>query len=87
MNRRQHKKQKKNLILIVQMKVALRQEDLEREKECLQRQIDSGNVVLLPPHMRLEAIIRQRENKNKILIEQISVKPECPKPKLIIKGS
>lgn len=69
MNRRQRKKQKKKLILIVSIEAVLRKWDLEREKEHLQRQIDSGNVVLLPAYMHLEAIIQQ--GANKIRIEQI----------------
>lgn len=78
MNRRQRKKQQKNLILIVSMKAVFRQEDLKREKEQLQKQIDSGNVVLLPAHMHLEAIIQQGANKNQIIIEQMGVKFEHP---------
>lgn len=61
MNKRQRKKrarQQGKLTIVIGCDMVLRAEEYVRLRATVQRQIDSGNVVLLPSYMHVEAIVK-----------------------------
>ena len=61
MNKRQRKKrarQQGKLTVVIGCDIKLRAEEYIRLRTAVQQQIDSGNVVLLPSYMHVEAIVK-----------------------------
>lgn len=57
MNRRQRKKKDaKGLILIFSCEMVCKQETYANLEQTIQAQLNKGNVIVLPPHLRLEGI-------------------------------
>jgi hypothetical protein len=60
-NKRQRKKrarQQGKLTVVIGCDMKLRAEEYIRLRAAVQQQIDSGNVVLLPSYMHVEAIVK-----------------------------
>ena len=61
MSKRQRKKrarQQDKLTVVIGCDMKLRAEEYIRLRAAVQQQIDSGNVVLLPSYMHVEAIVK-----------------------------
>ena len=58
MNRRQRKKQLKQLTVIVRCDMLLKQKDAKKIGDIMQRNIEKSNLLILPPYMHLEGIIK-----------------------------
>ena len=57
MNRRQRKKKDaKGLILIFSCEMVCKQETHANLEQTIQAQLNKGNVIVLPPYLRLEGI-------------------------------
>lgn len=70
MNYRQKKKRNKGRItVIIGANIPLRAEEYEKIKKKIEHQLKTGNVVLLPAYLHVEAIITQ-EKKARVEIEQ-----------------
>ena len=72
MNRRQRKKKDaKDLTLIFSCKMVCKQETYADLKRMIQAQLNKGNVIVLPPYLRLEGIAGgSRAKKIKIMKER-----------------
>lgn len=72
MNRRQRKKKDaKGLTLIFSCKMACKQETYANLERMIQAQLNKGNVIVLPPYLRLEGIAGgNRAKKIKIMKER-----------------
>ena len=72
MNRRQRKKKDaKGLILIFSCEMVCKQEAYANLEQTIQEQLNKGNVIVLPPYLRLEGIAGgSRVKKIKIMKER-----------------
>lgn len=72
MNRRQRKKKDaKGLILIFSCEMVCKQETYANLEQTIQAQLNKGNVIVLPPYLRLEGIAGDsRVKKIKIMKER-----------------
>jgi hypothetical protein len=72
MNRRQRKKKNaKGLILIFSCEMVCKQETYANLEQTIQAQLNKGNVIILPPYLRLEGIAGgSRVKKIKIMRER-----------------
>lgn len=72
MNRRQRKKKDaKGLILIFSCEMVCKQEAYANLEQTIQAQLNKGNVIVLPPYLRLEGIAGgSRVKKIKIMKER-----------------
>lgn len=72
MNRRQRKKKDaKGLILIFSCEMVCKQETYANLEQTIQAQLNKGNVIVLPPYLRLERIAGgSRVKKIKIMKER-----------------
>lgn len=72
MNRRQRKKKdSKGLTLIFSCKMVCKQETYADLERTIQAQLNKGNVIVLPPYLRLEGIAGgSRVKKIKIMKER-----------------
>lgn len=72
MNSRQRKKKDaKGLTLIFSCKVVCKQETYANLEQMIQAQLNKGNVIVLPPYLRLEGIAGgSRVKKIKIMKER-----------------
>lgn len=60
MNRRQKKKKSKNKItIIIKSEMVSKPDEYERVRRGIENQMNKGNIVLLPPYLKLIAIIQQ----------------------------
>lgn len=60
MNRRQKKKKSKNKItIIIKTEMMVKPDEYERMRRGIENQMNKSNVVLLPPYLKLIAIIQQ----------------------------
>lgn len=65
MNRRQKKKKSKNKItIIIKSEMISKPDEYERMRRGIENQMNKGNVVLLPPYLKLIAIIQQPGNRH-----------------------
>lgn len=71
MNRRQRKKKDaKGLMLIFSCEMICKQETYANLEQTIQTQLNKGNVIVLPPYLRLEGIAGgSRVKKIKIMEE------------------
>lgn len=75
MNYRQKKKRDKkhSLIIICRSHMSRRQEDYERVRKDIERQLKTGSVLLLPAGVGLEAVIK-RSGSSSIKILEVGQK-------------
>ena len=60
MNRRQKKKKSKNKItIIIKTEMMVKPDEYERMRRGIENQMNKSNIVLLPPYLKLIAIIQQ----------------------------
>ena len=72
MNRRQRKKKDaKGLTLLFSCEMVCKQETYANREQTIQEQLNKGNVIVLPPYLRLEGIAGgSRVKKIKIMKER-----------------
>ena len=72
MNRRQRKKKDaKGLTLLFSCEMVCKQETYANREQTIQAQLNKGNVIVLPPYLRLEGIAGgSRVKKIKIMKER-----------------